>query len=170
MMYIESVLQEELSLCMMLRSCRSEPPENAAQVKSTDEYIESLVCPPPPTDGAISEEALGKLIVPSPHWSQDGPGRPSSRAYKTTQLITPSLTNHSLTGAEQIAETLLKTAEEVTSEYCRLPSSATNAQQAHVQRATATQFSTSATPASAAALAADGISYHHPSAGGIGLP
>lgn len=132
MMYIESVLQEELSLCMMLRSCRSEAPEMAAAVRSTDEYIESLVCPPPPTDGAISEEMLGKLIVPSPHWTTSPHdhvshlghpnSRPSSRLkhHATTGIMIPSL----VTSGEQIAETLLKSAEEVTSEYCRqMPSS-----------------------------------------------
>lgn len=126
MMYIESVLQEELSLCMMLRSCRSEAPEMAAAVRSTDEYIESLVCPPPPTDGAISEEMLGKLIVPSPHWTtsphdhMSHPGhsnsRPSSRLKQ--HIMIPSI------AGDQIAESLLKSAEEVTSEYCRLPPNA----------------------------------------------
>lgn len=116
MMYIESVLQEELSLCMMLRSCRTEAPEMASVVRSTDEYIESLVCPPPPTDGAISDEMIGKLIVPSPHWNQD---RPSSRAAlrAAASTIVPTLVSSTVSG-EQIAEALLKTAEELTSEYC----------------------------------------------------
>lgn len=143
MMFIESVLQEELSLCMMLRSCRLEPPDMGAIVRSTDEYIESLVCPPPPTDGNLTDDAIGKLIIPSPNWNNsslesDGSsrdqraahyGRPSSRskmragmqvaaaaaasAFEATQAAT----------GEQIAETLLKSAEEVTSEYCRMPSS-----------------------------------------------
>lgn len=116
MMYIESVLQEELSLCMMLRSCRTEAPEMASIVRSTDEYIESLVCPPPPTDGAISDEMIGKLIVPSPHWNQD---RPSSRAAlrAAASTVVPTLVSATVSG-EQIAEALLKTAEELTSEYC----------------------------------------------------
>lgn len=116
MMYIESVLQEELSLCMMLRSCRTEAPEMASVVRSTDEYIESLVCPPPPTDGAISDEIIGKLIVPSPHWNQD---RPSSRAAAraAASTVVPTLVSATVSG-EQIAEALLKTAEQLTSEYC----------------------------------------------------
>ncbi|CAN7946199.1 unnamed protein product, partial [Ixodes persulcatus] len=48
MMYIECVLQEELSLCMMMRSSRTEPPDLASAMRTTDDYIESLVCPPPP--------------------------------------------------------------------------------------------------------------------------
>lgn len=70
MMYIESVLQEELSLCMMMRSSRLEPPEvsthHVVLRTTTDDYIESLVCPPPPSDNVISEEIIEKLIVPSP--------------------------------------------------------------------------------------------------------
>lgn len=114
MMYIESVLQEELSLCMMLRSCRTEAPEMAAVVRSTDEYIESLVCPPPPTDGSLSEEMLGKLIVPSPHLDP----RPSSRSSKHSTLLVPGTTGSVCVPSDVIAESLLKTAEEVTSEYC----------------------------------------------------
>ena len=132
MMYIESVLQEEQSLCMMLRSPRTEPPELAAAVRSTDEYIESLVCPPPPSDGIISDEQLGRLIVPSPweqrhhHHHQPPPARPSSAV--GGNLVSGAPLGTSVSG-EQIAETLLKSAEQVTSEYCRLPASATVAQQ-----------------------------------------
>lgn len=55
MMYIESVLQEELSLCMMLRSCRDLSQTEAANqfglgpeldalagLQTSDEYISSL--------------------------------------------------------------------------------------------------------------------------------
>lgn len=114
MMYIESVLQEEQSLCMMLRSPRTEPPETAAAVRSTDEYIESLVCPPPPSDGMISDEQLGKLIVPSP-WERPGHGHRPATVGVGVQPLGASVSG------EQIAETLLKSAEQVTSEYCRLP-------------------------------------------------
>lgn len=68
MMYIECVLQEELSLCMMMRSSRTEPPDLASAMRTTDDYIESLVCPPPPSDNVLSDEMIGKLIVPSPIW------------------------------------------------------------------------------------------------------
>ncbi len=71
MMYIESVLQEELCLCMMMRSSRIEPPSiatTASILRSTDD-IESLVCPPPPTDRpVISEEMISGLIVPAPFY------------------------------------------------------------------------------------------------------
>lgn len=72
MMYIESVLQEEQSLCMMMRSSRTETPELASTVRSTGtdlEYIESLVCPPPPGDTSDSI-TIEKLIVPSPSWKE----------------------------------------------------------------------------------------------------
>lgn len=72
MMYLESVLQEELSLCMMMRSSRTEPPDLAPGIlRSTDMEIESLVCPPPPSDPpVISEEMISGLIVPAPGWSK----------------------------------------------------------------------------------------------------
>lgn len=50
MMYIESVLQEELSLCMMVRSSRMEAPDiptGSCSVRSAEDYIESLVRTPP---------------------------------------------------------------------------------------------------------------------------
>lgn len=67
MMYLESVLQEELALCMMMRSSRTEPPDLSGTMRVTDEIIESLVCPPPPTDPPVmSEEMITGLIVPAP--------------------------------------------------------------------------------------------------------
>lgn len=71
MMYLESVLQEELALCMMMRSSRTEPPDLAGIMRATDDIIESLVCPPPPSDPPIiSEEMISGLIVPAPGWSK----------------------------------------------------------------------------------------------------
>ena len=31
---------------------------------------ESLVCPPPPSDSALNEEAISSLIVPAPKWNK----------------------------------------------------------------------------------------------------
>ena len=95
MMFIESVLQEETSLCMMMRSARlginatgysfknfqgfiillpyfvTEPPDCGGAIKNaTDDIIESLVCPPPPCDNALNEEVISSLIVPAPGWSK----------------------------------------------------------------------------------------------------
>lgn len=75
MMYLESALQEELSLSMMMRSSRTEPPQlpSGSRIvsKTTDDIIQSLVCPPPPTDPpVISEEMISGLIVPAPGWSE----------------------------------------------------------------------------------------------------
>ena len=71
MMYLESVLQEEQALCMMMRSSRTEPPDVTGIMRVTDDIIESLVCPPPPTDPpGISEEMISGLIVPAPGWSE----------------------------------------------------------------------------------------------------
>ncbi|KAI9558969.1 hypothetical protein GHT06_015758 [Daphnia sinensis] len=68
MMYIESVLQEELSLSLMIRSCRADPPDVTCLLRTTDDLIDSLVCPPPPSDQLITDDALSNLIVPAPTW------------------------------------------------------------------------------------------------------
>jgi len=71
-MYIESVLQEEISLCLMLRSSRTEPPAFAAALAATDAAIAQLVCPPPPADPhVLTEDILSHLIVPAPHESKE---------------------------------------------------------------------------------------------------
>ena len=71
MMYIESVLQEEQSLCLMLRSSRTEPPALAAALAAADAAIAQLVCPPPPADPLVlTEDILSHLIVPAPHESK----------------------------------------------------------------------------------------------------
>ncbi|KAK6621011.1 hypothetical protein RUM43_011314 [Polyplax serrata] len=120
MMYLESVLQEELALCMMMRSSRTEPPDLtdledlnvvSGMMRSTDDMIESLVCPPPPSDPpVISEEMISGLIVPAPAWNEpDASPTLSSENPKTT----------SRTNSFEI-ENLLKTAEQVTG-FCRSP-------------------------------------------------
>ena len=57
---------------MMMRSSRTEPPDLTTCVtKTTDDMIESLVCPPPPSDIALNEEAISSLIVPAPKWNKE---------------------------------------------------------------------------------------------------
>ncbi|XP_011302498.1 protein still life, isoform SIF type 1 isoform X5 [Fopius arisanus] len=112
MMYLESVLQEELALCMMMRSSRTEPPD----LMRVMDDIDSLVCPPPPTDPpVISEEMISGLIVPAPGRSKEGimqeciiPGSHLDNGKQTSR-----------TNSFEI-ENLLKTAEQVTG-ICRSP-------------------------------------------------
>ncbi|XP_032455857.1 protein still life, isoforms C/SIF type 2 isoform X11 [Nasonia vitripennis] len=113
MMYLESVLQEEQALCMMMRSSRTEPPDLSGIMRVTDDIIESLVCPPPPTDPpVISEEMISGLIVPAPGWSKEA---------------LPDMLGPHMDGSKQASRTssfeienLLKTAEQVTG-ICRSP-------------------------------------------------
>jgi len=117
MMYLESVLQEELALCMMMRSSRTEPPDLAGIMRATDDIIESLVCPPPPSEPpVISEEMISGLIVPAPGWSKElySPDTESSPAPSSDTGKATSRTN-----SFEI-ENLLKTAEQVTG-FCRSP-------------------------------------------------
>uniref|UniRef100_A0A146LMI1 Protein still life, isoforms C/SIF type 2 n=2 Tax=Lygus hesperus TaxID=30085 RepID=A0A146LMI1_LYGHE len=119
MMYLESVLQEELSLCMMMRSSRTEPPEMspATPLLRPDVDIESLVCPPPPSEPpVISEEMISGLIVPAPGWSKDMyaddvRGSQDGESGQTKQT--------SRANSFEI-ENLLKSAEQVTG-FCRSP-------------------------------------------------
>lgn len=139
MMYLESVLQEELALCMMMRSSRTEPPELVGIMRATDDIIESLVCPPPPSDPPIiSEEMISGLIVPAPGWSESLEDR-NGRLHKSNKRFkfigkdmyasepenspAPSsdagIKMSSRTNSFEI-ENLLKTAEQVTG-FCRSP-------------------------------------------------
>ena len=53
------------------RSSRTEPPDLGGIMRVTDDMIDSLVCPPPPTDPPVmSEEMITGLIVPAPGWSK----------------------------------------------------------------------------------------------------
>ncbi|XP_039306934.1 protein still life, isoform SIF type 1 isoform X6 [Solenopsis invicta] len=114
MMYLESVLQEEVGLCMMMRSSRTEPPDLTGIMRVTDDIIESLVCPPPPTDPpVISEEMISGLIVPAPGWSKENIMQECSAAGHMDNKQT------SRTNSFEI-ENLLKTAEQVTG-ICRSP-------------------------------------------------
>ncbi|XP_063361123.1 protein still life, isoforms C/SIF type 2 isoform X22 [Cydia amplana] len=117
MMYLESVLQEELSLVMMMRSSRTEPPELSGMMRAaTDDIIDSLVCPPPPTDPpVISDDMISGLIVPAPAWSKE--------------LYSPDPDGHGdVSGPPKVSsrtnsfeiENLLKSAEQVTG-WCRSP-------------------------------------------------
>ncbi|XP_063922445.1 protein still life, isoform SIF type 1 isoform X3 [Zophobas morio] len=116
MMYLESVLQEELALCMMMRSSRTEPPDLAGILRATDDIIESLVCPPPPSEPpAISEEMISGLIVPAP-----GKDRYATESENPPSSLTDSgIKVSSRTNSFEI-ENLLKTAEQVTG-FCRSP-------------------------------------------------
>ncbi|XP_077265503.1 guanine nucleotide exchange factor still life isoform X8 [Temnothorax americanus] len=114
MMYLESVLQEEVGLCMMMRSSRTEPPDLTGIMRVTDDIIDSLVCPPPPTDPpVISEEMISGLIVPAPGWSKENIMQECSSAGHMDNK------QSSRTNSFEI-ENLLKTAEQVTG-ICRSP-------------------------------------------------
>ncbi|XP_069967268.1 protein still life, isoform SIF type 1 isoform X15 [Bactrocera oleae] len=124
MMYLESVLQEEQSLCMMMRSSRTEPPDLVGIMRVTDDMIDSLVCPPPPSDPPVmSEEMISGLIVPAPGWNGTGKDlyspeaesspAPSSVEPTPAQMVAVATKPTSRTSSFEI-ENLLKTAEQET--------------------------------------------------------
>lgn len=58
-------------LYLIFRSSRTEPPDLIGIMRVTDDMIDSLVCPPPPSDPPVmSEEMISGLIVPAPGWSK----------------------------------------------------------------------------------------------------
>uniref|UniRef100_A0A6E8VQC0 Uncharacterized protein n=1 Tax=Anopheles coluzzii TaxID=1518534 RepID=A0A6E8VQC0_ANOCL len=125
MMYLESVLQEEQALCMMMRSSRTEPPDLVGIMRSTDDIIESLVCPPPPSDPpVISEEMISGLIVPAPGWRKEvySPEVESSPAPSSNDphLLSMDRSKPSSRTSSFEIENLLKSAEQVTG-FCRSP-------------------------------------------------
>ncbi|XP_064292085.1 protein still life, isoforms C/SIF type 2 isoform X12 [Plodia interpunctella] len=120
MMYLESVLQEELSLVMMMRSSRTEPPELSGMMRAaTDDIIDSLVCPPPPSEPpVISDDMISGLIVPAPAWSKELYS-PDTDAHGSDGVSTGPPKVSSRTNSFEI-ENLLKSAEQVTG-WCRSP-------------------------------------------------
>ncbi|XP_023309025.2 protein still life, isoform SIF type 1 isoform X3 [Lucilia cuprina] len=131
MMYLESVLQEEQSLSMMMRSSRTEPPDLGGIMRVTDDMIDSLVCPPPPSDPPVmSEEMITGLIVPAPGWNGTGKDlySPEAESSPAPSFVEPTVVTQiagtatkptSRTSSFEI-ENLLKTAEQVTG-FCRSP-------------------------------------------------
>ncbi|KAL0840359.1 hypothetical protein ABMA28_015620 [Loxostege sticticalis] len=121
MMYLESVLQEELSLVMMMRSSRTEPPELSGMMRAaTDDIIDSLVCPPPPSEPpVISDDMISGLIVPAPAWSKELYS-PEADAHGGDSMNAGPPKVSSRTNSFEI-ENLLKSAEQVTG-WCRSPS------------------------------------------------
>lgn len=65
----------------LTRSSRTEPPDLASLMKTTDEIIESLVCPPPPSESSLNEEMISSMIVPAPSWSKQAMSGPMSVVY-----------------------------------------------------------------------------------------
>ncbi|XP_050342455.1 protein still life, isoform SIF type 1 isoform X1 [Nymphalis io] len=119
MMYLESVLQEELSLVMMMRSSRTEPPELSGVMRAaTDDIIDSLVCPPPPSEPpVISDDMISGLIVPAPAWSKELYSPEAEAHGDATSTGPPKVSSR--TNSFEI-ENLLKSAEQVTG-WCRSP-------------------------------------------------
>ena len=71
MMYIENILVEAASICMTIRSCRTERPVNTTPLmEHADVYIDNMVCPPPPSQNRISDKIIDELIIPAPNWGK----------------------------------------------------------------------------------------------------
>lgn len=94
---------------------------------STAATVSFQVCPPPPCDDVLSEEMIGKLIVPSPIWgsqetrSPDTSGRPTPSPVQVCGEPSGAagLSSEQMESLLKVIEdSCKKTAEQVT-EYCR---------------------------------------------------
>ena len=71
MVYVETLLQELKEVTLTVRSCRVERPINTTPLmEHADVYIDSMVCPPPPSQSRITDKTIGELIVPAPNWGE----------------------------------------------------------------------------------------------------
>ncbi|XP_070568887.1 rho guanine nucleotide exchange factor TIAM1-like isoform X3 [Ptychodera flava] len=120
MLYIEQLIQQETALTLTVRSCRKVYIQSEI-AKETDQYIDQLTLPPPPTQFRISDNLIDDLIVPAPSEFDEcqSPERLRTPRRVKEEVIPdipsdqkfPELTN------EQI-DALLQNAEQVT-EFCR---------------------------------------------------
>lgn len=66
MVYIETMLHDSKSLYITVRSLRTHRPQSSLNCDQADVYINDMVCPPPPSQSRITEQAIDSLIVPAP--------------------------------------------------------------------------------------------------------
>ncbi|CAH1798643.1 unnamed protein product [Owenia fusiformis] len=103
MVYIEALLQECPTVCLTIRSCRTErPTQSTLLMRHADVYIDNMMCPPPPTQSRISDKIIGDLIIPAPTWVDSG-----GRGDQPTRMVPHDLSNKHI-------DTLLKGTEQVT--------------------------------------------------------
>ncbi|XP_033741186.1 protein still life, isoform SIF type 1-like isoform X2 [Pecten maximus] len=99
MVYIEAMLHESMSLCLTVRSLRTQPPPTSVAVDPAD--INRMVCPPPPSQSRISEKSLGKLTVPAPVANGDHKNTTSPK-HESMPNLSPTQIDALLESADQV--------------------------------------------------------------------
>ncbi|XP_021361265.1 protein still life, isoform SIF type 1-like [Mizuhopecten yessoensis] len=99
MVYIEAMLHESMSLCLTVRSLRTQPPPTSIAVDPAD--INRMVCPPPPSQSRISEKSLGKLTVPAPVANGDHKNM-SSPKHESMPNLSPTQIDALVESADQV--------------------------------------------------------------------
>ena len=56
-------------------------------MKTTDEIIESLVCPPPPSETSLNEDMISRMIVPAPNWNKSAAAAAAAAAVAAHQRM-----------------------------------------------------------------------------------
>ena len=84
--------QQCFVIVLMLHLFLTEPPDCITTMKnSTDDIIESLVCPPPPSDReAMNEDVISSLIVPAPGLSKPNSGQSHTYHFNEFLEISPT--------------------------------------------------------------------------------
>ncbi|XP_077977644.1 rho guanine nucleotide exchange factor TIAM1-like [Glandiceps talaboti] len=118
MLYIEQLVQQECALTLTVRSCRKVYIQSEI-AKETDQYIDELTCPPPPTQFRISENLIDDLIVPAPSEFENDDWRSAEgqRSRKAASMHLSRDQEFPELSDEQI-DALLQNAEQVT-KFCR---------------------------------------------------
>ncbi|XP_064629838.1 protein still life, isoforms C/SIF type 2-like isoform X4 [Lineus longissimus] len=111
MVYIEGMFQERESVCLTVRSCRSQRPFSAAQQEHADKYIQNMVVPPPPSSSRLSDKTIGELIVPAPvvqtptiEERSDSPHSSSVASSRSDNQIASDQISNLLHSAEQVTD------------------------------------------------------------------
>ena len=81
----------------------------------SDDYIDSLVCPPPPVDSALSDELIHKLIIPKPD-PQMGSERSQQISNATTGKSLLDGKQRRLDSVTDLADNLIKSVQQVKAE------------------------------------------------------
>ncbi|XP_041354996.1 protein still life, isoforms C/SIF type 2-like isoform X2 [Gigantopelta aegis] len=102
MVYIETLLHESRTLFLTIRSFRTKPPVSDFITDHASTYIDSMVCPPPPSQPRITEKLIGDLIVPAPVLSAADGGEKKSSPKLVKQEVPTDQIDALLKGAEQV--------------------------------------------------------------------
>ncbi|XP_071818860.1 protein still life, isoforms C/SIF type 2-like isoform X3 [Apostichopus japonicus] len=124
MLFIENLLRTASNITLTIRSCRSVFAQTQAML-DTNSFINSMTCPPPPSQSRLTDDIIDNLIIPAP-LSYDVTPTISPEGTPVKQLLESKENNNIAVKTPQRESTdltaLMKNAEKIT-ELCRTYSS-----------------------------------------------